>query len=262
MKKLLFYLLPALLLCGIQTQAQDLLIGAQGSLSFPRLLAGNGNTNPTNMAYHSIMTPDAGIFAELEFSESFSLQPSLAFSTQGGMKEGMQALNTPVGLFSLFQDGKVPQYVYANYKKETHIDYLMMPVLAQWGMKLGKSPFHLNIGIGPYVALLLGAEQQSSGQSQYYCDAAGRNALTGNTLSFDKKEDLKESLHRSSFGMDGHVGISYAIGLHSIFVELGGNYGFSNIYKDAMLGKNNTSAGMIAIGYAYRAGKWRPAKKR
>jgi len=56
-------------------------------------------------------------------------------------------------------------------------------------------------------------------------------------------------------GIEGNIGLTYRFANSSIFVEGGGNYGFFNIQKNAVDGKNNTGAASATIGYSFWFGK-------
>ena len=256
MKKFTFYLLSiGLIHFNSIAKAQDFSLGIRGGISIPNLTAGSGNQTPLNTGYSSRLGPDAGIFAEFKFSNLFSLQPMIEYSSQGGKKNGLQAFTTPDEITQMFPAGQAPQYLYANYNSDAKLNYLMVPVLAKFGWNLRKLPLRVYIDAGPYVAFLLSAHQVTSGESQFYTDPAGQQPFPGGEQSFNKTTDIKDQLHHTNVGIEGNVGFSYSFGLSKIFIEGGGNYGFLNIQKFAADGKNNTGAATVAVGYAYWFGK-------
>ena len=255
MKKISFcILLSALPFCCLTTHAQDFSLGIRGGISIPNLTAG-GNENPLNTGYSSRLGPEAGIFAEFRFSNTFSLQPMIEYSSQGGKKNGMQGFTTPDAIKAMYPPGLSPQYLYANYKSEAKLDYLMIPVLAKAGWDLGESPFRIYVDAGPFIGFLISAKQVTSGESQFYTTPSAREVIPGGQQSFDHTEDVKKQLYTVNFGIEGNVGLNYRFGSHNIFIEGGGNYGFLNIQKEAQNGKNNTGAATGTIGYSYRFGK-------
>ncbi len=246
-------LATALLLCmGVHAQQIDL--GARAGISIPKLSAGGNSTNPLNEGYSSRQGPDFGVFAEFHISKLFSIQPMLEYSSQGGQKKGLQAFPTPAELAPLFGTNPVPTYLYANFKSEAKINYLMLPILAKFGWNLGpKSPLRLYVDAGPFLGLLLSAKQVTSGSSMIYFDPAGTQPIQqAGVKSFDATNDIKDQLHSFNVGISGNIGLAYHFGRNQIFIEGGGNYGFLNIQKGDANGKNNIGAATAMLGYAYR----------
>jgi hypothetical protein len=259
MKKLNFYILSAVLLfLSLNVRAQDIAIGARGGFSIPNLSAGANNSNPLNTGYSSRLGADAGIFAEFKFSDLFSLQPMVEYSSQGGKKDGLQAFTTPDQIAAGYQQqgAQAPPYLYASYNSEAKLNYLMVPVLAKFGWDFAKtSPWRVYADAGPFVGFLLSAHQVTSGSSPFYADPAGQQALPYGTQSFNANTDIKDQLHTINFGAEANVGLRYKLGSGSVFIEGGGNYGFLNIQKGTANGKNETGAATADIGYAYWFGK-------
>jgi hypothetical protein len=256
MRTLLFSLVFAgFLLFAFNTHAQNFALGIKGGISIPNLTAGSGNQNPLNTGYSSRLGPDAGLFAEFKFSDLFSLRPMLEYSSQGGKKNGFQAFTTPDQLAAMYPPGQAPAYLYANYKSEAKLNYLMLPVLANFGWNFKKSPLRFYVDAGPFLALLVSAHQVTSGQSLFYADAAGQQPLPGGSQSFDNNQNIKNDLHKFNTGIEGNIGLIYRFGLSNVFIECGGNYGFLNIQKNAVNGKNETGAAAVTLGYSYSFGK-------
>jgi hypothetical protein len=251
MKKISFYVVITLLSGSINVHAQDFALGARGGISIPNLSAGGSNETPLNTGYSSRQGADGGIFAEFKFSQLFSLEPMIEYSAQGGKKDGMQALTTPSALAAMYPAGQAPQYLYANYKSEAKLNYLMIPVLAKFGWNFGKSPWRIYADVGPFAGFLLSAKQVTSGQSQLYLDAAGQEPLPTGEQSFNNTENIKSQLQSVNVGIEGNVGLNYRFGPNSVFIEGGGNYGFLNIQKGSENGKNNTGAATGVVGYSY-----------
>lgn len=236
-------------------------IGVKGGISIPNLTAGGSQQNPLNTGYSSRFGPDFGVSGEYRFTKLFSLEAAVEYSSQGGKKNGFQAFTPPPELAAYFEEQNmtVPPYLYANYKSEAKLNYLMIPVLAKVGWDLGpQSPFRFYVAAGPFLGILLSAKQVTSGNSIVYLDAAGTEPLPAGSQSFDQTTNIKDQLNTVNFGIDGHIGLSYAL-CHSkqqhLFVEAGGNYGFLNIQKGTANGKNNTGAAVATIGYSHSIGK-------
>jgi hypothetical protein len=252
MKKLIYYLLfTGLMLSCFLVKAQDFALGIRGGISIPNLTAGSGNHNPLSTGYSSRLGPDAGVFAEFQFSNLFSLQPMVEYSSQGGKKNGLQAITTPDEFAARYPPGQAPQYLYANYNSEAKLNYLIIPVLGKFGWNFKKSsPLRFYLDAGPFAGFLLSAHQVTSGQSEFYTDP-GKPALPGGPQSFNKTTDIKDHLHTFNLGFEANIGFNYKFGLNNVFIEGGGNFGVLNIQKFAQDGNNNAGAGTLVIGYSY-----------
>lgn len=235
--------------------------GALGGISIPNLSAGGSNNNPLNTGYSSRLGATAGLTGNYRLSPLFSLSARLEYLAEGGKKNGMQALTTPEEIVGYYEGQGLnpPTYLYANYKSTAKLNYLMIPILANFGWRLGdKSPFRFYAEAGPSLGYLLQAKQVTSGNSQLYTDPAGANALPFGTVSFDSTTNIRDQLHRFNLGIEGDIGLSYAFGhtaRSSVFIQAGGNYGFINIQKGTANGKNNAGAAMATIGYTYGFGR-------
>ncbi|MBS1687425.1 MAG: PorT family protein [Bacteroidetes bacterium] len=251
MKKSFLLLCAAIFISGTHVTAQNFTLGVKAGISIPNLTAGGSNQNPINTGYSSRLGPEAGIFAEYKFSALFSLQAAIQYSSQGGKKNGMQALTTPDAFAAMFPPGQAPQYLYARYNSEAKLGYLMLPVLAKFSWQLSRSPFSIYVAAGPFVSTLLSAKQVTSGKSNLYMDASGQQPLPVESQSFDNTEDIKSQLHSFNFGIEGNVGLNYHFSQHNVFIEGGGNYGFLNIQKKGANGENNVGAAVVVVGYSY-----------
>jgi hypothetical protein len=247
MKKLIFYSsLLSLCFLFFSAHAQNIAVGIQGGISIPDLTAGSTGSTPLSTGYSSRFGPDFGINAEFKVSELFSIQPQLEYSSQGGKKDGPQALPNPQ---------PPPTYLYANYNSEAKMNYLMLPVLAKFGWDFTSSPLRFFVDAGPFASLLVSAHQVTSGSSQIYADQAMTQPASPGPVSFDKTTDIKNQLHDANFGIEGNIGLAYRFEKSYLYIEAGGNYGFFNIQKVAEDGSNNTGAATIDIGYSIWLGK-------
>ncbi|HEY2727936.1 MAG TPA: outer membrane beta-barrel protein [Parafilimonas sp.] len=234
-------------------------IGIKGGISIPNLTAGGSQNNPINTGYSSRVGPDFAIFHECFLSKKFSLSTQLEYSSQGGKKDGLQAISTSelpgIDQYFIAQQRPVPTYVYANFNSEAKINYFMLSELAKVNFRLGASPLSLYIDAGPFGALLVSAHQVTSGSSDIYADQTKQEDISQNTeqpaSSFNNKQDIKDQLHKGNFGVEGDVGLALNIGKSKVFVEGGGNYGFLNIQKGTDNGKNNIGAATVRVGYAF-----------
>ncbi len=258
MKRSIFYFaILGLLLLFFNADAQDVAIGIRGGISIPNLSAGGSQQNPLNTGYSSRQGPDVGLYAEFKVSDLFSLQPMVQYSSQGGKKDGFQAFPTPTAIQQQYQgEGQTaPTYLYANFKSDAKLNYLMIPVLAKFGWNFHKSPWRVYVDAGPFVGFLLSAKQVTSGMSNFYADAGGKQQITPSPQNMDNTQDIKDQLNTTNFGIEGNLGLQYKLKQSYVFIEGGGNYGFLNIQKGTANGKNNTGAATADIGYALWVGK-------
>lgn len=176
------------------------------------------------------------------------------YSSQGGKKDGMQAFTTPPEIAAMFPAGQAPQYLYANFKSEAKLNYLLVPVLAKFSWRIShKTPLKIYVDAGPFAGFLLSAHQVTNGSSMVYLDQQGQQPISPGPQFFDANNDIQYELNTFNFGVSGNVGFVYGAGRSRIFIEGGGNYGFLNIQKGTANGKNNTGAGTVDIGYAYQS---------
>ena len=235
-------------------QSPENYIGFKGGLSIPNLTAGGSDKNPLNTGYSSRTGLDFAIFYETGFSDHFSLITQLEYSSQGGKKNGYQAFPLPAQYAAFFNQlgQSPPPYLYADYKSEAKINYLMLSELVKVNFPLvSNSPLSIYIDAGPFGGLLLSAKHVQNGSSKIYADDKMQQQLTPASISLDDKEDIKDQLHKGNFGITGDVGIALNINNSKIFIEGGGNYGFLNIQKGNDNGKNHIGAATARIGYAF-----------
>ncbi len=250
MKKNIIFLVLAVFLgvCG-NLSAQDITVGVKGGFSIPNL-TGGGVQNPLNTGYSSRLGADYGVYGEYHLTSLFSVSLGVEYSSQGGHKNKAQAF-TPTG--ALTQLGA--QYLYADFKSDAKINYLILPVLARFNWSVSKSlPWKVYAAVGPFAGFLLNAHQVTSGSSNVYTDPSLSVAsqVTPGPVSFDANTNIKDQLHHFNAGVDGFVGIAYNLSSkNALFIEGGGNYGFIPIQKGSANGKNRTGAGVVTLGYAH-----------
>jgi len=248
MKKNALLLTIAVLLILISNlYSQQITIGAKGGLSIPNLTGGSSQ-NPLNEGYSSRMGGDGGIYGEYHMTKSFSISLGIEYSSQGGQKKGLQAFPVPTQFAAYVSS----PYLYANFKSEAKMDYMLIPVLARYIWKISKkSPFRIYAAFGPFAGFLLDARQVTTGSSALFMDAQGQQQIAP-SQSFDNTTNIKSDLYKFNAGINGFVGISYRLNKKStVFIEGGGNYGFMSIQKGTANGKNYTGAGVVTVGYAY-----------
>jgi len=234
----------------ISISAQSFFLGVRGGISIPNLSNGNSNS-PLSSGYSSRFASDFAVFSEIQITNFFSIRPMIEYSEQGGKKNSLQALPTP-SEFSQFIN---QPYVYADYKSTAKMNYLLIPVLAKFGWFMGnQSPWRFYFDAGPFAGYLISAHQLTSGASPLYLDPDKQNQITNGPISFDNKNNIRDKLHHFNVGISGNLGFAYHLKNGSVFIEGGGNYGFINIQKNSINGKNHTGAATVSIGYSYGFG--------
>ncbi|MDR2039751.1 MAG: PorT family protein [Bacteroidales bacterium] len=289
MKKTILYTMIACLMLvssGYTSFAQDVKVGLRGGVNFPTITSG-GTKSPASDGYSSRTAFGTGIFTEIQFKKSFSLRWGVEYSGQGGKKNGMQAFPTSrmmtemisgmgmgadENVIGMLMGLPLPQYYYADVKNTVKFDYVMIPILAQYTLHLGNSPWSVYINAGPYVSFLVNGEQASKGTSSLYADANGQT-LMWNLLDAQTQQQISTALpdfantlqnsvpfgdtnitgemKSTNFGVTGNIGIKYECGRNSFFVEGGGNYGFLTIQQNSQNGTNRLCAISVMAGYAF-----------
>jgi Outer membrane protein beta-barrel domain len=258
MKKSAIYLLSlfALIVLEQKVQAQTLLVGLKGGISIPNLTSGGSDNNPLNTGYSSILGADGAIFGQYGISDVFSLELSAEYSKQGGKKNGNQALPVPAEFAGLFPPGEVPPYLWATIDAQANLDYLLVPLLAKFTFAFShSSPLSWHVDAGPFVGFVLSAKIVTTGTSNVYEDQAHTMPLLSAPISLASNTDIKSQLHTANFGVEGNIGLDYALGRSAVFVEVGGNYGFIPIQKSSANGQNNTGAAVARLGFSYQLGQ-------
>lgn len=263
MKKILsiIYLLSVVYTAHAQTGVS---IGTRGGLNVPRLTA--SGENPMSKGYSSRLAGNGGIFAEFQFSELFSIRPMIEYTQQGGLRKGLQAI--PIAMLpdemQSISAMVGEKYLYADFKSETTFDYIMIPILANFGWNLKNTPVRLYVNGGPFASFLLNAKQITSGNSPLFVDPAGDmtmdyllGSLTGSPaqgiVPMDEKRTITDEVNAVNYGISANVGISYEIApQHRILLEVGGNFGFRQLQKNDENGQNRIGAATVVVGYAFK----------
>jgi hypothetical protein len=223
--------------------ANETRIGLHGGLSIPSI---QGRTNDQSKGYSSRLGPYFGVFADYPMRPHFSLRGEINYASQGGKRNGMQSVSAD-------QLSGVPipagMTVYANFKNETALDYVEIPVMAlmSWGRTT-----RFFASAGPYVGFLVRAKTFTSGSSLLYGDASGTFPMSGDSQSFDASTDTKGDINSTNAGIAGGIGIETPFGPGGLCVGAHFSMGLSNIQKDTEAnGKNHTGAVAVTIGYFY-----------
>jgi hypothetical protein len=238
--------------------------------------------------YSSRIAPGWGIFTELQLNPTVSLRLGVEYSGLGGKKDGMQAIPTmrlvsamgnSIGMSITGQQldalgaiASIPYY-YADLNNTTKFDYVMIPLLAQFGKNIGQTPWRVYVNAGPFVSFLLSGKQVSNGTSKMYADASGtvtlwdalppqlQSLVISEFPDMDKRLDapvpfgttnITGEMKSTSFGIMGNAGIRYQRGHNFFFLEVGGNYHFSTVQDSDTNGSNRLSAVSVMLGYAFK----------
>ena len=297
MKKIIISLsISILTVCGIY--AQDVKFGVRGGLNLPNIMAGGTNT-PVSEGYSSRLAAGWGIFTELQVNPAFSLRLGVEYSGLGGKKDGMQAMpsmrlltemmSSNISLAGMTPEQEMamgvlatslPQYYYADVKNTAKFDYIVIPMLAQYGWDIGQSPWRVYVNAGPFVSFILTGKQATSGNSRLFSDASATTTLWANIddivmlgefpipkalvasqfpeiqAALDGQVEFGETnitgeLRSTNFGVTGNVGIRYQCGRNYFFLEAGGNYGFITVQNDDANGSNRLGAASVMLGYSF-----------
>jgi len=257
MKKLLI----SLMVVGISTTSifaqsgtkktnSNFQLGVLGGLNIPNLTGGSGN--PLSEGWSSRTGEAFGITATLNLGANFALQADALYSSEGGQRDGMQAIDGS----SVNPQVPAGTYFYANFHNQSILNYAEIPVMLKYSIPVGKSSaFYADFG--PYAGFLLNAKQKTSGSSVVYADKAGTqpvtvNPSTGQTIAmpFDADTDITNSIKSVNFGLTGGIGYSQWVGFGTVSLDVRGAYGLTTIQKDTKNGSSHTGNLLIALGYS------------
>ena len=225
----------------------EISIGLQGGLSIPNIRG--SATDKFSQGFTSREGPFFGIFTDIGLSRHFSLVVELNYTSQGGKKNGMQLItNVPSGL-------PTDMDYYADFKNETILDYVELPVL---GRLIFGEKIRFFINAGPYAGYLVRAKAETSGSSLIFLDQAGTMPIFPSAVSFDASTDVMDSLKKWNFGLLGGVGVIFAAGPGNLILEAHFQLGLSDIQKDVTTsGKSQTGAVVVSLGYEFSIAKGR-----
>jgi hypothetical protein len=261
------WLILVFVFCGmLSTYAQSgkYYAGIKAGFGIPSLTTG-ANSTPLSEDYASRLGFYGGFAAEMQTSKRFGIRAEINYSSQGGKRDGMQALPLPAEMQQLWQmlpgfGVTADDYMYANIKSVAIINYLEIPVMAKYTISLS-SKINFYVQAGPYMGFLLNAKNETSGSSSIFVDKNGSIPIDAilqqaqlpviGAESFDHSENITSDIHRFNIGGQGAVGFALLMDSGRFFIEGGGNYGFLPIQKDDVNGTNNTGAGTVTFGYLF-----------
>lgn len=253
--KQLIFLFLGLAVSGFNLlNAQSLYLGIKGGYSLPELSGGN---NEISKDWKSRSAFNFGISGFSELSKNLALQVEINYASQGGKKDGIQPLS----------DGAIPglpsgTVFYADFKNEAILNYLEIPVVVKYTfVRTHAQKFYIDAG--PYFGYLLNARNKTSGSSYIYINKTGTMVMMPDpqnpgqyiplpSQSFDANTNITSDINRFNVGLNGGVGVGQTLGNGDLFLDVKGYYGFLNIQKNAVNGKNNTGALVVSLGYALK----------
>jgi hypothetical protein len=223
-------------------------VGAHGGISIPDLRG--SETDIYSRGFRSRQGPAFGLTADYALAPRFSLAIDLNFTSQGGLRTGMQpiTMELPPGL-------PVPPgtVLYAGFRNETVLDYIEIPVLGRFAFG-GKVRFFLDAG--PYIGFLVRAVALTKGTSALYLDEAGTMPIiippSTEPLVVDlgAKTDVKDSLETVNVGLAGGGGMLYPLGPGDLVLEARFQFGLTTLQKHPETdGRTRTGAVVISLGF-------------
>jgi hypothetical protein len=238
----------SLLILATAGLSAEIMVGIHAGLSMPNF---RSNT-PQTQGYISRRAPFFGLTADFGVSSHFSICAELNYSSQGGKRNGLQPLTSDQVSGLPLPAGMT---LYANFRNETVIDYVEIPLMAKlaWGGRL-----RFFVQAGPYIGFRTRAVTQTRGTSLLYLDSAGTMPIpdpsTGQPLpafSFDADTDNKQDIHSTNAGITGGAGVATRLGPGDIILDARFEVGLTNIQTNtARNGENQTGAVVVLLGYS------------
>ncbi|MGZ3950971.1 MAG: porin family protein [Flavisolibacter sp.] len=230
--------------------AQELQAGLKIGASIPDI---KGNTEQSK-DYTSRLGPFFGMSFSKKISSAFNLQTEVNYSPQGGKRDGMQPIDaTGFGL-------PAGTILYADFKNETKLNYLEVPVLLQFvssGERKDHSLFFF-ANFGPYAAFRITAKTVTSGTSSIYLDPQGTSILTSQdgiplpAQSFDATTNIKNEIKGMNFGVVGGIGTGLKFDRNKLILEGRFTRGLTNIQTHPEeAGSNKTGSLIFSVGYTF-----------
>lgn len=236
-----------------QSDGNPIHIGVKAGVSIPNLVGGGGEE--VTRDYKSRIASNFGGFAEFGLSKRVSLLVGFDYAGQGGKRNGIQPITSPVPGLPTLPPGS---YYFANFKNTAKLHYLEVPVLLKYTWERNEKP-SVYVDGGPYFGYLLSAKTITRGNSTIYVDKNGTPLLIPPfnqplpPISFDADTDVTSSLHRFNYGIAGGGGIKFPTGKNYVFVDARATYGFATLQRNtATDGTSRTGALVISVGYAFK----------
>ncbi len=217
-------------------------LGIFGGLNIPRLNGGTGNE--LSRDYTSRSGEAFGLTSSLVLGPKFSLCVNLMYSSEGGKRDGVQAIDaSPIN-----PQVPVGTYFYAAFNNESILNYLEVPVMVRYSIPLNKSQ-KVYANFGPYIGYLLNATQKTSGSSLIYADREETMIVIPAPMPFNASTDITSSINKINLGLTGGVGFLQKAGSGDLFLDVRGAYGMIVIQKDPNNGSSHSGNLLLDLGY-------------
>jgi len=221
----------------------DFSVGIMGGINIPRLSGGNGNE--LSRDYTSRSGPAFGLTASLGLGPHFALTADLLYSSEGGKRNGFQALDAS----SINPQVPAGTYFYADFKNQSILNYAEIPVMVKYIIPFNKSQ-KVYVDFGTYVGFLLNAKQKTSGSSIMYADRAQTMPIVETAQSFNASTDITSDINTVNFGLTGGAGFAQMFNSSEVFLDVRGAYGLTVIQKVSANGSSHNGNLLIDLGYA------------
>ena len=220
--------------------------------------------------FESISGIDFGFVFEFKLTELISMQTELNYTQRGGERNGLQPilsdeLSDQLNMFFPFI-GLPPitneNPLYATYDSKSELQYIEVPALVKFGWG---NNFRFSVAVGPYVGILINANQVTGGTSQFYLNSDGTNpvfvpgpdGLPPFTVlppaSIEASTDIKNDLKTVNFGGTFAIGLSKKINASSeLFFDARASYGINAIQINDQYGESSIGGVIFSIGYAHK----------
>jgi hypothetical protein len=218
-------------------------LGIFGGLNIPRLNGGTGNE--LSRDYTSRSGEAFGLTSSLGLGPKFSLCVNLMYSSEGGKRNGVQAIDAS----AINPQMPARTYFYAAFNNESILNYLEVPVMVRYSIPLNKSQ-KVYANFGTYVGYLLNARQKTSGSSLIYADREETMIVIPAPMPFNASTDITSSINKINLGLTGGVGFLQKAGSGDLFLDVRAAYGMIVIQKDPNNGSSHSGNLLLDLGYA------------
>ncbi|MGD0341555.1 MAG: porin family protein [Bacteroidales bacterium] len=218
-------------------------LGILGGLNIPRL--SGGSDNEMSRDYTSRSGEAFGLTVSMDMGSNFDLRADLLYSSEGGKRNGIQAIDAS----SVNPMAPAGTYLYADFKNESILNYVEIPVMVKYSIPAGNS-LKFFADFGPSFGFLLNAKQKTSGASIIYADRAETMIAVPTAQSFDASTDVSSSINHDNFGLTGGMGFAQRVYSGEFFMDFRGAYGLNAIQKDKQDGSSHNGNILIDIGYS------------
>lgn len=203
MKKILLF---SLFVIGYSANAQqEVKFGPKAGVNFSSL---------SNATKAKVLTGFyVGAVAEIKFTENFSVQPELVYSSQGAKNDYSETI---LGIVS-------------HHHNHDKLEYINIPILAKYYIYNG-----LSVELGPQFSFLVKAES--------------KDEVSVNGTSIKNDRDFKNEVNSFDFGIG--AGLAYDLS-NGFFVNARYNFGTTKVGKSNEYYKDSRN-GVTQVGIGYK----------